>query len=290
MGARRAWVLNLDADLELAVTAWTPPAAVREAVARHAPVVAAALLEGGDLVVDDATPPGAARGLPGRAFSPTPRAIACLRRAGAEPEPHPPVEVLRRVSSRAFAAELGQTLEGAAFVRDAEAARGVLAEAPPIARAWRVKPAFGMSGRGQRVIAPGALGRADEAFVSAAVLRGGAQIEPNVAIAAELAIHGMIDEGGGLALGRLVAQRCDARGAWLSTEPAHDPEIEASLREEAARVAAALFAAGYFGPFGIDAFTYVGPRGAPILRARSEINARYTMGFGVGLNGRARAP
>jgi hypothetical protein len=56
-----------------------------------------------------------------------------------------------------------------------------------------------------------------------------------------------------------------------------------SSRIEAAReeVVAALFHVGYFGPFGMDVFVYAGANGVR-LRAPSEINARYTMGFRCG--------
>ena len=45
----------------------------------------------------------------------------------------------------------------------------------------------------------------------------------------------------------------------------------------------ALAGAGYFGPFGIDAYRYRDRAGALRLQPRSEINARYSMGFAVGL-------
>ena len=51
---------------------------------------------------------------------------------------------------------------------------------------------------------------------------------------------------------------------------------------EAERVARALSGAGYFGPFGVDAFTYRDRVGNVCVQPRSEINARYTMGFAVG--------
>lgn len=254
------------------------------------PIVAASLLEEGDVLVDESSEAGVARGLVGRAFCPTPRAIALLRRAGAEPEAHPPVEVLRRVGSRAFCASLGPTLPGAAFATTWDEARAILEIAPGIGDAWRVKRAFGMSGRGQRVVRARSVSAADEGFVRAGLERGGVQIEPNVTLEVEYAMHGMIAEAGGLRLGRLVVQRCDARGAWMATEPADAPELEARLRDEATAVARALHTAGYFGPFGIDAFTYRDGEGSIRLQPRSEINARYTMGFAVGFNGRARAP
>ena len=49
-----------------------------------------------------------------------------------------------------------------------------------------------------------------------------------------------------------------------------------------ARVAVALAGSGYFGPFGIDAFTYRNADGTVALQPRSEINARYSMGFAIG--------
>jgi hypothetical protein len=103
-----AWVLNLDADLELAsLGAYTPSAALVRTMRPHVEALRASLLESDDLLVDDATPAGSLRGAVGRAFCPTRRAVTLLRRAGASPEPHPPVEVLRDVNSRRFAGFLG---------------------------------------------------------------------------------------------------------------------------------------------------------------------------------------
>jgi hypothetical protein len=290
---RSAWVLNLDADLELAGGAgYTPRRSVREAMRSFVPLLARSLLGEDDVLVDEATAPMAARGLVGRAFCPTPRAVAMLRRAGATPEAHPPVEVLRRVNSRAFCSALGPMLPRAVFAIDPDAARAKLSEAPPafaLGGAWRVKRAFGMTGRGQRVVAPGAVSEADLAFVRTGLGEGGVQIEPNVAIAREYALHGMLGEDGSLALGELVAQRCDARGAWLSTdrmtpEDTSDAEraIADQLREQASRTAVALSREAYFGPFGIDAYTYRDELADLHVHPSSEINARYSMGFAVG--------
>jgi hypothetical protein len=38
----------------------------------------------------------------------------------------------------------------------------------------------------------------------------------------------------------------------------------------------------YFGPFGVDAYTYRARDGRLGLQPRSEINARYSMGFAAG--------
>lgn len=293
MATGSAWVLNLDADLELAAHArrvrYAPTRAVLAAMRPHVDRLAASLLGPGDVRVDETSPEGALRGLPGRAFCPTPRALALLRRAGAEPDPHPAVDVLARVNGRAFAASLGNTIPGAAFVSDLAAAEAMLARDPELVgrdgerRPWRIKRTFGMAGRGQRVVASGALGEVDRAFVRASMAEGGVQIEPDVEIVCERALHGMLAEDGAVRFGRLVTQRCDPHGQWLATEPALDvaSELAGALRAEAERVAVALHGAGYFGPFGVDAYTYcAGER--VVLQPRSEINARYSMGFAIG--------
>jgi hypothetical protein len=301
MAARFAWVLNLDADVELAAiasgvagarTGYAPRRGVVDAMRTFVPKLAASLLDPAeDVLVDETSPPLVAQGLVGRAFCPTPRAMRLLRHAGAEPEPHPACDVLVRVNSRAFAASLGTTLPGAAFVTDEGEARAQLGTTPPagLARAWRVKRSFGMAGRGQRIVTPSALTAQDLAFVRAGFSEGGVQIEPDVDIVAEFSIHGFLAPGGALALGPVVEQRCDARGAWVSSERIADGAAPSGLAPEAERVAEALTAAGYFGPFGVDAYTYRVRRApgataseggeAIALQPRSEINARYTMGF-----------
>lgn len=284
-----AWVLNLDAELELAAgLGYAPTKAVRAAMRPHVALLAESLLAPGDVLVDEASEEGALHGLTGRAYCPTPRAIDLLRRAGATPEAHPPFEVLRTVNSRAFSAALGPTLPGGEFVSDAGAAAAMLAAAPPVGRAWRVKRAFGMAGRGHRVVAAGAATAADLAFVRASIARaGGVQIEPDVEIVRELALHAVLSPGEALRVGRVVEQTCDAHGQWRSSELATDvpPDVAAALEGEVRRVADALEGAGYAGPFGIDAFLYRGPDGGVRLQPRSEINARYSMGFAVGFSG-----
>jgi hypothetical protein len=280
-----AWILNLDADVELAAiacgVAYSPKQSVIEAMRIFAPKVAAHLLDPKiDLVIDELSPPLVARGLIGRAFCPTPRALRLLRRAGAEPEAHPDCDVLVRVNARAFCSSLGQTLEGAAFVTTEDDAKKILLTSPPsaIATSWRVKRNFGMTGRGQRVIDPARATDSDFAFVRAGFSEGGVQIEPDVNIISELAIHGVLAANGDLVLGPVVKQHCSARGAWISSEPLPSRDAPAQLSLEAERVAAALRAEKYFGPFGVDAYFYESG-GTIAFQPRGEINARFTMGF-----------
>ncbi len=310
---RRAWVLNLDADLELgsAGPAYTPSRSVVSAMRAWRNRIAPTLLSPGDVLVDEDTPPGSARGLVGRAFCPTPGALSLLERSGAKPEAHPSAAVLRRVNGRGFCASLGETLAGAVFVTNEAEAREKLTSSPPAgSRGWRIKRAFAMAGRAQRVISVDAttgrtaVSREDWDFVRASLGQGegcGLRIEPDVAVATEYAMHGVLAPDGSLVLGEIVTQRCDARGAWIASERLPACALASFpfahvLEEEARRVARSLYEAGYFGPFGIDAFTYRDPGGdvprpGDHLRfnPRSEINARYSMGFSVGF-GRDRVP
>jgi hypothetical protein len=283
MVTRHAWVLNLDADLELAHgEGYTPSASVARNVSAFTERFRCSLVGEEDLVVDASTPEGAAVGLAGRAFCPTPRAIATLVRAGAEPEPYPAFDVLRRVGSRAFSATLGQTMPKSAFVTRLDEARELLRGDPAPGTGWRIKRAFGMAGRGHRVVDASPRDE-DVAFLASFIEEGGAQFEPNVRVKDEWAQHGVVPLDGSVRLGALTRQRTDASGAWIASERAIDtPRAIANAIEHEARLAArALANAGYFGPFGVDAFTY--EDGARVLlRARSEINARYSMGFSVG--------
>ncbi len=273
------WVLNLDADLELGARGpYTPTRSVRAATASQAKALATLLVAEGEAVVDEASPVGSARGRVGLAFCPTPRALALLAKVGAEPVPPPPIAVLRTVNGRAFCTSLGPGLPGAAFLTELEEARVKLAAG---SGPWRVKRSFGMAGRGQRVIAPGPLARGDDDFLRSAIAGGGAQIEPEVRIVLEVALHGWLDRSGRCTLGRVVRQRCDPRGSWVATEPLHVPFAHAAELEcEVRRVGLRLHEAGYFGPFGVDAFVHEGG-----FHARSEINARFSMGFAIGMPG-----
>jgi hypothetical protein len=279
MGSR-VWVLNLDAELELAAPrAYAPSRAVLDA---FAPRLAAArvLLAPGDVVLGEGAVPDGARG---RAWCPTPSAARRLVDAGVLPEPWPDLDVVRRVNDRAFCAALGQPLEDAVFVRDAAAVREHLARARPGSE-WLLKRAFGVAGRGQRRVRAGMQRDPDRAWVRASLLRGGLQVEPRLELDLELAVHGVLARDGALRLGSAVVQEC-AHGAWRATRPAREAELTARQRAlldaEARRVAGALAAEGYFGPFGVDAYLWRAG-GASHLNPRSEINARYTLGWSVG--------
>jgi hypothetical protein len=279
--ARYAWVLNLDADLELAHPegSYSPSNAVKKAMSRSMDALRMTLLGPEDIVIDDQA--GSAKDFIGRAWCPTHRALAIMKRAGATPEPHPSQEILRKVNARSFCASLGQTLPGAMFAKSVEEAIAKL-RSPG---AWRVKRNFGMAGRGHRKI--DSLTEDDITAVSAAIRdEGGVQIEPNLVIERELGQHALLHEDGRYEKGALVVQECDAHGQWIRTSVGHEDDWAhaAAIERELNTVASALHSAGYFGPFGIDAFVHQNG-----FQPRSEINARYSMGFAVGFAARIKA-
>ncbi len=287
MGQRRAWLLNFEADLELAQEgSFTPGREVARLVAGLRTRHAGRLLAPEDVEVDEREPLGEAdRGLPGEAWCPTPGALARLERAGAVPPAAPPLEVLRRVNDRAFNAELGLTLPGAEELRDLDGLRAAV-RARGEEEALLLKRGFSVAGRGQLRVRGGELDGAALAWARAAFRGGRVQLEPRVTIERELVLHGRLTPGGELLLGRPCVQDCDARGTWLDTRPAKPGEVEPdeleALARETERVAAALASADYFGPFGVDAFRWLDGAGARHFQPRSEINARYTLGWRAG--------
>lgn len=283
--ARRAWLLNFDADDELAAPRGYAPRA--EVQARFAALAARVgpLLAPGDVLLEAGR--GATPGLEGRAFCPTPRACATLAAAGARVPAAPPLSVLRQVNDRAFHAELGLDLPGAAFARSVDEALAVLSGASPTGR-WLAKRAFGFAGRGRHVF-DGSDVHDEKArtWLERSLRGGGLEIGPLCERLADFALHGFVDPAGALMLGAPTTQVIDAAGAWQTTRRARAgelaPDEALALRDEAARTGDALRRTGYFGPFGIDAFRWRSPDGAARFLARCDVNARYTMGWATGM-------
>ncbi|MEZ4445784.1 MAG: hypothetical protein R3B72_42300 [Polyangiaceae bacterium] len=283
-----AWLFNLDAERELAAPrSYQPRRAIADVVAKLRPVLGSLLAPGDGIVLPD-DPPGRFRGFRGRAWCPTPSAQRRLREVGAELSPAPPVEVLRAVNDRAFSAALGQTLPGACFVRDERELQEAVASFPA-GRRLLLKRAFSFAGKGRRPVAAGTLDEGALAWARASFKSGGVQVEPFVERLLDLGLHGFLAADGTVTFGVPTVQQIAKDGAWRGSTRAEpgllDAGEEASLKAEGARVAQALRAAGYHGPFGIDAFRYR-EAGAVIFNPRTEINARYSMGWALAMQDR----
>ncbi|MFO0676934.1 MAG: hypothetical protein U0169_10385 [Polyangiaceae bacterium] len=283
------WCLAFDADDELADPRTDPTGGSLRARARDLVGIVrrlglvlpdhAVLDEGGP------TPDGTYRGVRGLAFCPTPRSLARLARAGAVADPAPDVDVLRRVNDRAFAFGLGLGLAEAAWI-DGIGAFDAWTRDASFPEDCLLKRRFAYAGRGQRRLRRSSVTDADRDFVRKTLdVQGGLLVEPRVAISREFALHGHVDRGARVTWGSPCVQECDARGVWTDTRRAGDSldgDDERSLRAAGERVATELVATGYHGPFGIDA--YRGTVGdSSRFVAVSEVNARYTMGWGVGM-------
>tara|TARA_B100001750_G_scaffold65004_1_gene51655 strand:- start:60 stop:848 length:789 start_codon:yes stop_codon:yes gene_type:complete len=255
-----AWLFNLDADQELAHGAgYTTPRRVAAKLRPHAAALAATLPPG-DHWLDD----GPADGRPGVAWCPTPSALARLRAAGALVPAAPPFAVLQRVNGRAFAHALG-ALPGERPPGSPE----------PTAGRWIAHREHTFAGRGHRFMdAP--FGAADRAWLAKAP----AFLAPRLDLTLEVALHGLLHADGSVQRGVVTVQHVDGTQWRRSTRApdALEPPEARALHDAFDEVAAALGAAGYFGPFGIDAF-----RHAAGFHPLSEINARYTMAWPTGM-------
>jgi hypothetical protein len=163
-----------------------------------------------------------------------------------------------------------------------------LADGPAWARErFTLKPRLGSSGRGR---VAGRAGRLERAVLGSALLRlserGGAMLEPWLDRLADLSVQLHVGADGVTLLGSLEQElapsgrflghrgEIDSRGRVFSGHPEEEP-----LREAAALVASAARERGYFGPCGIDAFTFRDPEsGRTQLRPVVEHNARFTAG------------
>lgn len=282
MATRIAWLLNLDADLELQKPAGYR--APRITAGRVSELLACMLdlVAPDDIVLTDAWRGPRPEGTRVQLFCPTPNALARVQALGLLPGSAPPLAVLREVNSRRFCAALGHGLPGSQFVHDMATLEQQLRQ-PAFTGSHLLKREFSFAGREQRRVHGGALDDSTRGFCARSFSRAeGVQVEPLVERLADFSRHGYLLRSGKLLVGATREQRCDAFGRYLgtSTEVARVTGVEdEALVAELNKTAVALSAAGYFGPFGIDAFRYRSPTGADAFNPRCEINARFTMGY-----------
>jgi hypothetical protein len=278
----RAWVLNLEADDERARgPGWTPSRALRSRLDELTERLTRSPLFGPDDVrIERDAPRVLGPDYDGAAWSPTDRAKSLWRRAGVRTTETPAASVLSRVSSRAFTQGLR-----AVEPRERRVDRESLGSADFPAGSMRISLSHTCAGRGHWWVEGSAHARATIARLLAR--HAEVFVAERVEIEQEFALHGWIGRGPSLTLGLPTEQRVDPRtGSWIETRLARDlsdAEREA-LAAYAREAASALGREGYFGPFGIDAFRFRDREGRVRFCPRSELNARYTMGWAVGMS------
>jgi hypothetical protein len=283
MATRIAWWLNLDAPLELEqLGRYAEPARVRER-AHALKARMQTLLHPDDVVLDGSRGASDHAGFIALAFCPTPSALSALARLGFAVPPAPHVDLLRTLSRRAFAARLGQTLPGAAYVESLAALEAHVVR-PCLTDEWLLKRDFSFAARERRRVRGAKLDTSTLGFARRSFGRGqGLQVEPYVQRTADFAQHGYVSRQGVLLLGDPMLQHCDERGVWQASGPLPEGALtepeRAALAHSACEAGLSLQRAGYNGPFGVDAFRYVGERGEPAFQPRSEVNVRFSMGY-----------
>lgn len=294
---RRVWHLNFDADDELALARGPAngPRPSGRATAQHEQRLlrlrlAVSALVGRDELFDETGIVSHPEGMVGYTFMPTPRALETLARAGVRTKKAPSLEVLRRANDRALSSALGVALPGATYVTDLADAAAAVARVS-VTGTWLLKRSFGFAGRGSKRVTSGEWPGDVSAFVRNSLERGGGlEITPWVSRSSDFALHGFLTEAGTYVEGTPTRQHCDRFGQWERTSRASVgpegelSEVEAEALSLALREAAvSLRSVGYFGPFGIDGFRYALPDGSVHFCPRCEINARYTMGWAIGM-------
>jgi hypothetical protein len=276
-----AWVLNLDAELELSRLdfEYVPRTKLQQQLALYGQGSRALLGPEDVLVEPGVVLPG--QGFVGRAWCPTPLALSRLSAAGVPAEPHPEASVLRRVNHRLFAHQAGGGLPRQLYFTERAPLEALLRRAE---RPWLLKRPLAFAGRGQmRFYGP--ISDKQWSWLDVSLAHDGLIVEPLVTPTLELSLHGFVWQAGHFELGRACVQKVSERGVFRGVRLAEPGELDeresASLFERAEHVAGLLQSAGYFGPFGIDAYRYQLDDSFGFC-ALSEINARYTMGFAIG--------
>jgi hypothetical protein len=198
---------------------------------------------------------------------------------------HPPFDVVKRVNSRSFssiaASEMG--LPGAGdIILSSSACDAYLSKESR--RPLLFKPMFGSSGSGfVTVTGNDAYGRAKEKL-RAMCDNGGAVAEPLFDRLNDYGVNFTVSADGSFHLDSIHRSLVSPGGKFFGIYMADDIpsddgllHVEETLASTAERAAGYLHKEGYFGPAGIDAFTYR-EDGVIKLNPMCEINARYSMG------------
>ena len=282
------WVLNLDAEYELAEPKGYQPAQAVQRAFEGALDWARELLAPEDFELSlREIRDGRAKNHCVRAWCPTETVRAACRAGGAQLADAPNFEILRRVNSRAFTSEFAEGLSGAHFFRPSkDLVNEVRRHLATRSANWLLKRAWSVAGRGARRVDLARWAQADENWIRASARKGGLQVEPFVQVEAEFSLHGWNTPAGTVTLGTPCRVLPGTRDGALRIRQVQNGELtsreQASLIREAEGGARRLHWAGYFGPFGIDAYRWRSGNQV-YFQALSELNARYTLAWACGM-------
>lgn len=191
---------------------------------------------------------------------------------------HPPFDAASRANSREFSNEVARAVHSASAGTAAADAASLTALLSRCAFPVVVKPCFGSAGSGFTLVT-------DAASAKRAVDRGRVYFGRNIPVSVEPWLERLEDYSANFTVknGYVDCFTChrafiDKKGIFRGIEIGGVPDdISAPLRHAAEVSARALGSIGYFGPAGIDAFTYA-DGGSVRFNPVCEINARLTMG------------
>jgi hypothetical protein len=284
-----AWVLNFDADLELAHgPGYTPSKKVEARL--HQLVEASGLVGPKDAVLyptsnnktSSKRPP---KTLQGHCWCPTPTALQRLGEHGLRPPDSPSIDILQQCNRRDFIRDVVTPLPCSTSIQTVDEFSAHQA-AHPTCQQWRLKRPYGFSGQGQLLCDRNELGKHQRRWLDDGLRRfGWIHVEANVERQGDYSMHGHISPEGRISWGQPCKQYINGLGQWLRTIPTSEicgEELTQWMRE-CGQVADKLVQSKYHGPFGIDAFRYTW-RGKQFFQACCDLNARYTMAWTAGMN------
>lgn len=194
----------------------------------------------------------------------------------------PPIEVVRRVNDKAFShaleARLGVGLPRSTLVASSVDLGLALAAFSPGESAVLKEP-LGFGGQGRLLVRGPRLTPAQEAWVAPRLASGPLLVEPWLARVGSYSTQIDVTQGGSVRLVGMLRGMDTAGGRYQGSAVGGIPgAVAGMLATVAVEVGRALAAEGYYGPAGIDAFSWDdGNRRR--LRPLVEINARMTFGL-----------
>lgn len=210
-----------------------------------------------------------------------------MRRLVTSQQSVPTLAAVRAVNARRFAARLerewGCGLEGSIWIDSLDACADVVRTSFSEATAWVLKADFGQAGR-ERIRGRGPeIGEQVGQWLSRRLQQGqGAVLEPWVQVVEEVGMQWSISREGDIVWEGGTWLHSTSSGGYGGTTVPDDPAAFARDWAEVLDVQRAalnhVFAAGYFGPVGIDAMRYRDAAGEVRVRPLQDLNARWTMG------------